>query len=246
MPPSGLGDRRCDAGQGRRRAVILSMQLAMMLALTLACPSDVLAQAGSVRAQEIAQCLPGELSTWADGRDRPAAGGAVRLVYRHAGAPPTLDEAQVLGAVQRAALAWSACGVPAEVISEAAASLGPAASLVWVQWSDAGSRGNFGLADLGRRTLSLGPAAFGLLATRNPRHPAFQTLQMAISHEMGHFFGLMAHSRRCVDVMSYYDNGRGEVCSTRDGGSPKAVAEYRALLPTACDIARCKAINLPR
>jgi hypothetical protein len=29
----------------------------------------------------------------------------------------------------------------------------------------------------------------------------------------------------------------------RDGGSPRAVAEYRALLPTACDIARCKAVN---
>jgi hypothetical protein len=45
--------------------------------------------------------------------------------------------------------------------------------------------------------------------------------------------------------MSYYDNGHGEVCSTRDGRSPKAVVEYRALLPTACDIARCKAVNGP-
>ncbi len=198
--------------------------------------------AQSVRAQEMASCLPGELATWADGRDRPAASGAVRLVYRHAGAPPWFDEAQVLGAVQRAALAWGACGVPAEVITETAAALNPA-SVAVVQWSEAQTRGNFALADLGQRRLSLSAAMFGLLATRNPRHPAYETLQMAISHEMGHFFGLMAHSRRCVDVMSYYDNGQGELCHTRDGTSYKAVVEYRALLPTACDIARCRAAN---
>lgn len=250
MPAYASGVRCCSPGQGAQHAPALTaLQTALqtaLLALLLTGTAPALAQTGSVRAQEMAQCLPGEISTWADGRDRPAAGGAVRLVYRHAGAPPGWDEAQVLGAVQRAALAWSACGVPAEVISEAAASLGPPATLVWVQWSDAGSRGNFGLADLGGRSLSLGPAAFRLLATRNPRHPAFQTLQMVISHEMGHFFGLMAHSRRCIDVMSYYDNGRGEVCSTRGGGSHQAVPEYRALLPTACDIARCKAVNPPR
>jgi hypothetical protein len=46
-----------------------------------------------------------------------------------------------------------------------------------------------------------------------------------------------------VDVMSYYDNGKGDTCSTRDGGSYKALPEYRSLLPTACDIARCRAVN---
>jgi predicted Zn-dependent protease with MMP-like domain len=116
---------------------------------------------------------------------------------------------------------------------------------VVVQWNELETRGNFALANLSARTLSLSAAMFKLLAQRNPRHPAAQTLQMAVSHEMGHFFGLMAHSRRCIDVMSYYDNGHGEVCSTRDGRSPKAVVEYRALLPTACDIARCKAVNGP-
>jgi hypothetical protein len=215
--------------------------LALALALALA---GMPVRAASVRAQEIAQCLPGEISTWADGRDRPAAGGAVRLVYRHAGAPPWFDEAQVLGAIERAAHAWAACGVPAEVISEVAAGLYPGAVTV-VQWNEAATRGNFALANVGERTLSLSAAMFRLLAERNPRHPAHQTLQMVISHEMGHFFGLMAHSRRCVDVMSYYDNGRGDVCRTRDGGPYKAVPEYRALLPTACDLARCRQINAP-
>jgi hypothetical protein len=196
----------------------------------------------ALREQEIATCLPGELRTWPDGRDRPAGVAAVRLVYRHAGAPAVFDEATVLGAVQRAARAWAGCGIPAEVLGEAAAAL-PGAPPVLVQWNEAETRGNFALANLGARSLSLSAAMFRLLAQRNPRHPAAQTLQMALSHEMGHFFGLVAHSRRCIDVMSYYDDGQGERCSTRDGGSPRAVVEYRSLLPTACDIARCKAVN---
>jgi hypothetical protein len=196
----------------------------------------------ALREQEIATCLPGELRTWPDGRDRPAGVAAVRLVYRHAGAPAVFDEATVLGAVQRAARAWAGCGIPAEVLGEAAAAL-PGAPPVLVQWNEAETRGNFALANLSARSLSLSAAMFRLLAQRNPRHPAAQTLQMALSHEMGHFFGLVAHSRRCIDVMSYYDDGQGERCSTRDGGSPRAVVEYRALLPTACDIARCRAVN---
>jgi hypothetical protein len=60
---------------------------------------------------------------------------------------------------------------------------------------------------------------------------------------MGHFYGLMAHSRRCVDVMSYYTGAGGERCSTRDGHWPTGTTDYRALLPTACDIARCQALN---
>ncbi len=214
-----------------------------------ACIGDAQADARQVfatREAEIASCLPGEMRTWPDGRDRPAGVTAVHLVYRHAGAPPQFDEATVLGAVQRAARAWASCGIPAEVLSEAGAALTGEPPVV-VQWNEAETRGNFALANLNGRRLSLSAAMFKLLAQRNPRHPATQTLQMALSHELGHFFGLAAHSRRCIDVMSYYDNGHGERCHTRDGGSPKAVVEYRALLPTACDIARCKAVNsLPR
>ena len=208
-------------------------------------PAQAQAQAvrSGVRQAEMASCLPGELATWPDGVDRPAPSGAVRLVYRHAGAPERFDEPVVVGALQRAAAAWSACGVSGEVISDAAVGLQPA-SEVQVRWDDAATRGHFALADLGQRRLWLSPGMFALLARRNPRHPAVQTLQMAISHEMGHFFGLVAHSRRCVDVMSYYTFGpAGEICRTRDGGAYTAVLEYRALLPTACDIARCRAVN---
>jgi hypothetical protein len=214
---------------------------ACAVALVLSCLAGT-AGAQDLRAQEVATCLPGEITTWGDGRDRPAAGASVRLVYRHAGAPAWFDEAMVLGALQRAAQSWSGCGVPGEVIGETAALINPA-TVVLVQWDDAGARGNFGLANLARRTLSLGPGMFKLLAARNPRYPAHETLQMVISHEMGHFWGLMAHSKRCVDVMSYYDTPSGEVCSTRDGRSYMTLPEYRALLPTACDIARCRSIN---
>jgi hypothetical protein len=112
-----------------------------------------------------------------------------------------------------------------------------------VQWSVKDSGGNFGLANLGKKTLSLGPQGFELLKSRNPKYDSRETLQMVISHEMGHFFGLMAHSRRCVDVLSYYDNGKGETCSSRDRSQMKKVIEYRNTLPTACDIERCRNIN---
>lgn len=53
----------------------------------------------------------------------------------------------------------------------------------------------------------------------------------------------MAHSRRCVEVTSYYDDGKGQQCSIRGGGKRQPAAEYRATLPTACVIARCRRAN---
>jgi hypothetical protein len=116
-------------------------------------------------------------------------------------------------------------------------------SVIRIQWNELESRGNFGLANLGKQTLSLSAKAFGLLKARNPRYDSRETLQMVISHEMGHFFGLMAHSRRCVDVLSYYDNGKGEKCFSRDPSQMGLVIEYRSVLPTSCDIERCRKIN---
>ena len=69
----------------------------------------------SLRDQEIAQCLPGELATWGDGRDRPLASGPLQLAYRHDEAPPWFSADQVLAVVQRAAQAWSACGIGVQV-----------------------------------------------------------------------------------------------------------------------------------
>jgi hypothetical protein len=196
----------------------------------------------SVRDEEIAQCRPGEIARWPDGTDRPALASPLHFVYRHAGAPAWFSQAQVVAAVERASAAWSHCGVPSLVDLAAAGSAVPK-DAVLVQWDEAGSQGNFGLANLGQRTLSLGPAAFALLRSRNPAHDAKQSLQMVVSHEMGHLFGLMAHSRRCVDVMSYYHDGQGQTCYARDRSQLKTVVEYRATLPTACDIQRCRIAN---
>jgi hypothetical protein len=219
---------------------LLCWTLAALATSALAAPPVASPAPASVREQEMATCQPGEQRTWPDGRDRRVT-GPVQLAYRHGGAPSRFSAAQVRAAVQTAAQAWAACGVPVQLLP-GEPEPGDVKTVV-VQWNAYETRGNFALANLSQRTLSLSADMFALLARRNPRHPAAETLQMAISHEMGHFFGLMAHSRRCVDVMSYYDNGQGESCSTRDGGSHKAVPEYRALLPTACDIARCRAVN---
>lgn len=195
-----------------------------------------------VREQEIAQCLPGEMRNWGDGVDRPAISSPMVWVYQHAMAPAWFDEQLVLQAINKASQAWGSCGVPSRVLS------GPAPGelsmgAILVQWSDEGSRKNFGLANLGERTLSLGPGAFQLLKTRNPAFDSRQTLQMVIAHEMGHLYGVMAHSRRCVDVTSYYNNSQGEVCTIRGGGQRPSGVEYRAILPTACDIDRCRMAN---
>lgn len=196
----------------------------------------------SVRTQEINQCLSGELVTWGDGKDRPAISSPLRFAYNPANAPSWFAKSLVTGMVAKSSAAWSQCGVGSWMVDRVSAKERQD-DVIMVQWSNKDSRGNFGLANLSRRTLSLGPQAFQLLKTVNPAYDSRETLQMVISHEMGHFFGLMAHSRRCVDVLSYYDNGKGEKCYSRDPAEMGTVIEYRSVLPTACDIKRCRMIN---
>lgn len=196
----------------------------------------------TIREQEIAECRSGEIATWNDGRDRRAVGPTLRLAYRHDEAPSWFERSVVENLVTRAARAWAQCGVPIAVIPAGDGDL-RSPDTVLLKWDEAGSLGNFGLANLSQRTLSFGPKAFALLHSRNPRHDATQTLQMVISHEMGHFFGLMAHSRRCVDVLSYYHDADGGKCYTRDPAGMRAGFEYRHGLPTACDIERCRRVN---
>lgn len=200
------------------------------------CSNPVAAQDSS-REAEMAQCLPGEMVTWGDAADRPAMRSVLRLTYDHASAPPWFSEANVRLALSRAATSWSQCGVSLQLDGE------KNAGVIAVGWSDIQSRGNFGLANWNQQTLTLGPAAFALLRERKPAHDSRETLQMVISHEMGHLMRLMSHSRRCIDVTSSYDNGKGEMCIARDRSLLRTVPEYRASLPTACDIARCRVAN---
>ena len=81
-----------------------------LTALTALASFSLAAQ--TVRDREIAQCLPGEIITWGDGRDRPAGKAALVFVYDHSAAPEWFSQEQVLAAVQKSALAWSPCGVP--------------------------------------------------------------------------------------------------------------------------------------
>ncbi|MGE5468711.1 MAG: hypothetical protein ACM3Y9_14920 [Ignavibacteria bacterium] len=212
------------------------------LAALLVCLAVGTAAAESLRDREIRECQPGEIITWEDGTDRPAINSSLTFAYDAAGAPAWFPPALVMDLLARAAAAWSECGIQASAVA-----WGPAVAnvpgLVRVRWSEQGSGGNFGLADIGHSTLSLGPKAFELLRTRNPTHDASTTLQMTLSHEMGHLFGLMAHSRRCVDVLSYYHNARGEKCFARDAEYAARGIDYRDVLPTACDIARCRIAN---
>jgi hypothetical protein len=200
----------------------------------------------SVRSQEIAQCLPGEVSTWADGLDRTALANPMVFVYDHTNAPAWFSQALVVSTLQKAQQAWSQCGVPGRIVTASHAKpyqeeLRKGALLV--QWSDAASPGSFGQVDPMQRTLSLGPAAFALLPKINPSADAREMLQTIISHEMGHTYGLLAHSRRCVDVTSIYSNGKGERCTVRYGLPMPPSVEYRSSMPTACDIQRCVAAN---
>jgi len=193
--------------------------------------------AESIRTQEINECRSSEILTWGDGKDRPAANSILKFVYNPTGAPDWFPPDMVSKMVIRSVAAWSKCGVNTE-IAPWSPNIELKKGVVVVQWHEKESRGNFGLADFARQTLSLGPKAFELLRTRNPAHDSGETLQMVISHEMGHLFGLMAHSRHCIDVLSYYHNGKGDSCLSRDPLWKSRVAEYRNTLPTACDIER--------
>lgn len=195
-----------------------------------------------LRNQEIAECSQGEIKTWEDNRDTAAKFSPIVFYYDHTGAPTWFSEKQVAELIERAASAWSQCGIPALVITKNNKAH-PSTSIVSIDWNVAGSRGNFGLANLTQNQLSLGSAAFQLLNQRNPKHNALETLQMVLSHEMGHFYGMLAHSRRCIDVLSYYHDGKGGQCYSRFPDIIRKFPEYRSTLPTACDIQRCKILN---
>jgi hypothetical protein len=196
----------------------------------------------SLRLQEINECRDDEIMTWGDGRDRPASGSPMKFTYNPKDSPEWFTADQVLKMVTKASESWSRCGISTQMIPWNSA-LAKQTAIVVVKWDERESGGNIGLTNFKLRTLSLSPALFGLLKSRNPKYDSRKTLQMVISHEMGHLFGLMAHSKRCIDVLSYYDNGKGETCFSRDPLWKRRMVEYRSIFPTACDIERCRKVN---
>ncbi len=216
----------------------LSKLIILLLALTSSCVHAVV----ELRNQEISECSQSEIKTWEDNRDTAAKFSPIVFYYDHTGAPAWFSEKQVSELIERAASAWSQCGIPALVVNKNNKAY-PSTSMVSIDWNIAGSRGNFGLANLTQNQLSLGLPAFQLLNQRNPKHNALETLQMVLSHEMGHFYGMLAHSRRCIDVLSYYHDVKGGQCYSRFPDIIRKFPEYRSTLPTACDIQRCKILN---
>jgi len=209
--------------------------------LACACACALTTAHADVRDEEIASCRTGEMVTWGDGIDHRVTGTLV-FAYDPAGAPAWFSRAGVFGEIDKALRGWAPCGVKTVLLP-----LGQAApaGAIRIYWADTSAHGNQAEADPAQHRLALSLNIFKLLHERRPDYPAEDTLQMMLSHEIGHFFGLAAHSRRCVDVMSYYTDGHGAQCSLRDPSAFRSRVEYRASLPTACDIARCRAINAP-
>ena len=207
-------------------------------------PKVATSPAFALREKEIAQCLPNEVVTWGDGgADGPMLSQRMLFVYDHKGAPTSVSEESVFSVLQQAASAWQQCGGQNAVMLKRDVFANSEMLKIAVQWTDLEKTGAIGLANLGNQSLSLSPQAFVKLQKSNPVQPIMETLQMVVSHEMGHFHGLMAHSKRCVDVLSYYTNDAGETCQIRNKGVLPRTFEYRALLPTACDLQRCRAAN---
>ena len=198
----------------------------------------------ALRESEIAQCLPDELVTWNDGdKDSKMLSPKMLYVYDHQGAPSYISEDAVFSVLQQAASAWDQCGGQNAVMLKRDVFDDNGSTKIAVQWSDKDKLGTIGLANITKKILTLSPEAFANLKKANANRNLMETLQMVVSHEVGHFQGLIAHSRRCVDVLSYYSNDAGEKCSIRGKGVMPQNFEYRSLLPTACDIQRCRVAN---
>ena len=198
----------------------------------------------SLRESEINQCLPNEIATWNDGaKDSKMISPQMTYVYDHQGAPEGISEESVVVLLQKSSTAWDQCGGQNIVVLKRDVATATAGLKIATQWNDDDKLGTIGLANITKKTLTLSPEAFLNLRKKNINRNLLETLQMVVSHEIGHFQGLTAHSKRCVDVLSYYTNGTGEKCFIRNNGVLPTDIEYRSQLPTACDIQRCRAAN---
>jgi hypothetical protein len=203
----------------------------------------------AMRQEEISQCLDDDIKNWGDGeKDSKMLSTKMVFVYQHLGAPKSVTEQSILSVLKAAASSWDQCGGANLVISDRDYTTSIVGLKITVDWNEKETVGTIGIANIAKRKLTFNPETvqkvIQINASKNLNESYLQeTLQMTASHEMGHFQGLSAHSRRCVDVLSYYSVG-GQKCTTRNGGSmPVSFYEYRSSLPTSCDIERCRIAN---
>ena len=203
----------------------------------------------ALRQEEISQCLTEDIKNWGDGeKDSKMLGAKMVFVYQHIGAPKFVSEQSILTVLKAAASSWDQCGGTNLVMSDKDYTTSTAGLKISVDWNEKETVGTIGIANIAKRKLTFNPETvqkvIQINTSKNLNESYLQeTLQMTASHEMGHFQGLSAHSKRCVDVLSYYSVG-GEKCTTRNGGPmPVSFYEYRSSLPTSCDIERCRIAN---
>ena len=203
----------------------------------------------ALRQEEISQCLTDDIKNWGDGeKDSKMLGTKMVFVYQHLGAPKSVTEQSILTVLKAAASSWDQCGGTNLVMSDKDYTTSTAGLKITVDWNEKETVGTIGIANITQRKLTFNPETvqkvIQINASKNLNGSyLLETLQMTASHEMGHFQGLSAHSKRCVDVLSYYSVG-GEKCTTRNGGPmPVSFYEYRSSLPTSCDIERCRIAN---
>ena len=203
----------------------------------------------ALRQEEISQCLTDDIKNWGDGeKDSKMLGAKMVFVYQHLGAPKSVSEQSILTVLKAAASSWDQCGGTNLVMSDKDYTTSTAGLKISVDWNEKETVGTIGIANIAKRKLTFNPETvqkvIQINTSKNLNESYLQeTLQMTASHEMGHFQGLSAHSKRCVDVLSYYSVS-GEKCITRSGGPmPVSFYEYRSSLPTSCDIERCRIAN---
>ncbi len=196
----------------------------------------------NLREKEINACSVEEVITWNDGVDKKTNIPNLTFVYVPGNEPSAFSSQEVTDMVKRAVNAWSTCGISTQVSVRADPNYS-SNNEVMIIWNDAKSMGNIGASDTVHQRLYLSPSVFKLLKERRPTYDSRYTLQMTLSHEIGHFYGLVAHSKRCVDVLSYYKDASGAECTVGSKEEFKRYIEYRSEFPTACDLQRCRRNN---
>jgi hypothetical protein len=208
------------------------------------------AEALSLRAKEVAECPDGEMATQTALGNVPvnamAVGGrfnALRFAYNPALAPESVPEARLGGMISAAAQAWSACGIPGQFVGTTQDLAGTGNTFI-VQWYN-----SEGVPIAGYRkgtTIYLNAGHYQTMRAHSEVY-AQDVMQRLISHEMGHAFGLVEHSARCVDVMATEDSF--DKCD-RNPAAPRTIRDTDKLFfvkqqafPTACDIKRCRLVN---
>jgi hypothetical protein len=198
------------------------------------------------RQRQIAQCNDNDMATTtAHGTQAsyPVGYSSLRFFYNPALAPEGANEAQMAAMIASAGAAWSACGIRGEYAGPTN-ELDARDNATVMQWFNSDGVPIAGYSK--GSTIYLNIAVFQRWYDVSPKY-AMEALQQVIAHEMGHSYGVVEHSARCIDVMATYDafdKCEQSPVAPRLIEDGNRVFQLRAhTLPTACDIQRCRKVN---